>query len=46
MMISGHMWNQIRTPPYVMTNGGSISYITGGFQNQLGIESQIVALLC
>ncbi|CAG8458285.1 11219_t:CDS:2 [Ambispora gerdemannii] len=45
MMISGHMWNHIRTPPYVTTNGGNINYIAGGFQNQYGLESQIVAIL-
>ncbi|RHZ79653.1 hypothetical protein Glove_143g12 [Diversispora epigaea] len=45
MMISGHMWNHIRSPPYVMSNNGQISYIASGFSNQLGMESQIVAMM-
>lgn len=43
MMTSGHMWNHIRKPPYVVPNQGGVSYIAGGFQNQFGLESQIVA---
>ncbi|KAK6222935.1 oligosaccharyl transferase subunit ost3/OST6 [Pestalotiopsis sp. IQ-011] len=39
----GHMFNQIRKVPYVSGDGkGNINYFTGGFQNQLGIETQIV----
>ncbi|CAG8565593.1 8009_t:CDS:2 [Diversispora eburnea] len=45
MMISGHMWNHIRGPPYVLQNNGQISYIASGFSNQLGMESQIVAMM-
>ena len=44
---SGHMYNQIRKVPYVASNGrGGISYFAGGFQNQFGMESQIVAAIC
>ncbi|KAG9292054.1 hypothetical protein G9A89_017954 [Geosiphon pyriformis] len=46
MMISGHMWNHIRTPPYITSTGGSINYVAAGFQSQYGLESQIVAILC
>ncbi|RUS15441.1 hypothetical protein BC937DRAFT_92437, partial [Endogone sp. FLAS-F59071] len=47
MMISGHMWNHIRKPPYVIGNNqGGISYIAQGYQNQIGLESQIVAVMC
>ncbi|RIA96888.1 hypothetical protein C1645_687376 [Glomus cerebriforme] len=45
MMISGHMWNHIRGPPYVMVQGGKINYIASGFSSQLGMESQIVAIM-
>ncbi|KAL1921553.1 uncharacterized protein VTP21DRAFT_11269 [Calcarisporiella thermophila] len=45
MMCSGHMWNQIRKPPYVAGNRGKIQYIASGYQNQYGIESQIIAVL-
>ncbi|CAG8489165.1 3403_t:CDS:2 [Paraglomus brasilianum] len=45
MMTSGHMWNQIRTPPYVISQQGRVSYVASGFQNQLGLESQIVAIM-
>ncbi|KAI7862129.1 hypothetical protein BDF14DRAFT_1876775 [Spinellus fusiger] len=44
VMTSGHMWNRIRTPPYVMPGkNGQINYIASGFQQQLGMESHIVA---
>lgn len=47
LFTSGHMFNHIRGAPYVAGNGkGGVQYITPGFQNQLGIESQIVAALC
>ncbi|KAH8671149.1 hypothetical protein BX600DRAFT_458429 [Xylariales sp. PMI_506] len=43
----GHMFNSIRKTPYVSSDGrGHIGYITGGFQNQLGIETQIVGFIC
>ncbi|KAL0073178.1 hypothetical protein F4703DRAFT_1442419 [Phycomyces blakesleeanus] len=44
VMTSGHMWNRIRNPPYVMPGqNGQINYVASGFQQQLGMESQIVA---
>ncbi|CAG8547422.1 7568_t:CDS:2 [Paraglomus occultum] len=45
MMTSGHMWNQIRTPPYVISQHGRVSYVASGFQSQFGLESQIVAVM-
>jgi len=45
MMISGHMWNHIRGAPYILPQNGKISYIAPGFSSQLGIESQIVAIM-
>lgn len=38
------MWNHIRSPPYIIPQNGKI--IAPGFSSQLGIESQIVAILC
>ncbi|KAG0308210.1 oligosaccharyl transferase subunit ost3/OST6 [Dissophora globulifera] len=47
VMISGHMWNQIRNPPYSMKGrDGSTGYIAAGFQNQFGLETQIIAVIC
>ncbi|KAG5952591.1 hypothetical protein E4U53_000467 [Claviceps sorghi] len=44
LFISGHMFNHIRKVPYVAGDGGrGIVYFTPGFQNQLGLETQIVA---
>jgi oligosaccharyltransferase complex subunit gamma len=44
---SGHMFNHIRQTPYVGGNGkGGISYFAGGFQNQYGLETQIVGAIC
>ncbi|KAG1472598.1 hypothetical protein G6F56_001442 [Rhizopus delemar] len=44
VMTSGHMWNRIRAPAYVVpTQTGQINYIASGFSAQLGIESQIVS---
>ncbi|CAO1635629.1 unnamed protein product [Sympodiomycopsis kandeliae] len=46
IMCSGYMWNNIRSAPYVgMKNGGKIEYFTAGFQNQLGVETQIVSVI-
>ncbi|KAH0599449.1 hypothetical protein MHUMG1_02237 [Metarhizium humberi] len=46
LFISGHMFNHIRKVPYVAGDGkGGITYFTGGFQNQLGLEVQIVAAI-
>ena len=47
LFTSGHMFNQIRKVPYVSGNGhGGLSYFAGGFSNQYGIETQIVAGMC
>jgi len=46
LFTSGHMFNHIRRVPYVANNGkGGISYIAGGFSNQFGMETQIVAVV-
>ncbi|EST09022.1 Oligosaccharyl transferase complex, subunit OST3/OST6 [Kalmanozyma brasiliensis GHG001] len=43
---SGHMWNSIRGAPYIaMGQGGKPEYFAGGFQNQYGVETQIVAAI-
>ncbi|WWC89728.1 uncharacterized protein L201_004653 [Kwoniella dendrophila CBS 6074] len=40
---SGYMWNKIKNAPYVAAGpNGKISWIAGGYQNQLGLESQVV----
>lgn len=47
LFTSGHMFNHIRGVPYVAGNGkGQVSYFAGGFQNQYGLETQIIAALC
>jgi oligosaccharyltransferase complex subunit gamma len=47
LFTSGHMFNHIRNVPYVAPDGrGGISYFAGGFQNQYGLETQIVAAIC
>ena len=47
LFTSGHMFNHIRKVPYVAADGkGGISYFAGGFQNQFGLETQIVAIMC
>ncbi|XHG06378.1 hypothetical protein AWENTII_009577 [Aspergillus wentii] len=47
LFTSGHMFNHIRKVPYVVGDGkGGISYFAGGFQNQFGMETQIVAAIC
>ena len=41
------MFNHIRKVPYVAGDGkGGISYFAGGFSNQFGMETQIVAAMC
>ncbi|RYP47021.1 hypothetical protein DL768_006881 [Monosporascus sp. mg162] len=46
LFTSGHMFNQIRKVPYVTGDGrGGITYFAGGFQNQFGLETQIIAFL-
>ena len=47
LFTSGHMFNHIRKVPYVAGDGkGGISYFAGGFSNQFGMETQIVAAMC
>lgn len=47
IMCSGFMWNKIRGSAYMNVKpGGQIEYFAGGFQNQLGVETQIVATIC
>ncbi|KAF2123405.1 hypothetical protein P153DRAFT_371724 [Dothidotthia symphoricarpi CBS 119687] len=46
LFTSGHMFNHIRKTPYVSGDGkGGISYFAGGFSNQFGLESQIIAAI-
>jgi oligosaccharyltransferase complex subunit gamma len=46
LFTSGHMFNHIRKTPYVAGDGkGGVSYFAGGFSNQFGLESQIVAAI-
>ncbi|EMC95999.1 hypothetical protein BAUCODRAFT_109760 [Baudoinia panamericana UAMH 10762] len=46
LFTSGHMFNHIRKVPYVAQDGrGDVSYFAGGFQNQFGLETQIVAAM-
>ncbi|KAF9973969.1 oligosaccharyl transferase subunit ost3/OST6 [Actinomortierella ambigua] len=46
VMISGHMWNHIRKPPYTIPGkDGSSALMAQGFQNQFGIETQIIAVI-
>lgn len=47
LFTSGHMFNHIRKVPYVSGDGkGGLSYFAGGFSNQFGLETQIVAAIC
>ena len=47
LFTSGHMFNHIRGAPYIAGDGkGGIQYFAGGFQNQYGLESQLVAAMC
>lgn len=47
LFTSGHMFNHIRKVPYVAADQrGGISYFAAGFQNQYGMETQIVAAMC
>lgn len=47
LFTSGHMFNHIRHVPYVSGDGkGGIVYFSPGFQNQFGLETQIVAAIC
>jgi hypothetical protein len=41
------MWNRIKNAPYIgVSQSGHVSWIAGGYQNQLGVESQIVGVTC
>lgn len=47
LFTSGQMFNHIRKAPYMVGDGkGGITYFAGGFQNQFGMETQIVAAIC
>ena len=47
LFTSGHMFNHIRKVPYVSGDGrGGVTYFASGFQNQYGLETQIVAAIC
>lgn len=47
LFTSGHMFNHIRKVPYVSGDGkGGITYFAGGFSNQFGLETQIIAAMC
>lgn len=44
LFTSGTMFNHIRGTPYIASDGrGGVQYFAPGFQNQFGMESQIVA---
>ncbi|KAL7270050.1 oligosaccharyl transferase subunit ost3/OST6 [Rhizina undulata] len=46
LFTSGHMFNHIRRVPYIVNDGrGGVAYIAGGFSNQFGLETQIVAVV-
>ncbi|KAI9368197.1 hypothetical protein BJX61DRAFT_537439 [Aspergillus egyptiacus] len=46
LFTSGHMFSHIRKVPYVVGDGkGGISYFAGGFSNQFGMETQIIAAI-
>jgi len=46
LFTSGHMFNHIRKVPYVVGDGrGGVNYFAGGFQNQYGLETQIIAAM-
>ncbi|KAK3384167.1 hypothetical protein B0T24DRAFT_654476 [Lasiosphaeria ovina] len=46
LFTSGHMFNHIRQVPYVAGDGkGGVTYFASGFQNQYGMETQVVAAM-
>ncbi|PLW06203.1 hypothetical protein PCANC_26646 [Puccinia coronata f. sp. avenae] len=46
LMVSGQMWCQIRSPPYMVKSpSGAPGYIAGGYSNQYGVETQVIASL-
>ncbi|KAL7414619.1 putative dolichyl-diphosphooligosaccharide-protein glycotransferase [Mrakia frigida] len=43
---TGYMWNKIKDAPYmVMDREGRSQWLAGGFSNQYGAESQVVAVI-
>lgn len=47
IMCAGQMWNSIRGAPYMQVGAnGKAEYFAGGFQNQYGAETHIVAVVC
>lgn len=45
-MISGQMWNHIRTPPFVhRTQNGGVAYIHGSSQGQFVLETYFIMLI-
>ena len=44
LFTSGHMFNHIRKVPYV--GGDGRDFFAGGFSNQFGLETQIIAAIC
>ncbi|OXH16078.1 oligosaccharyltransferase complex subunit gamma [Cryptococcus neoformans A1-35-8] len=43
---SGYMWNKIKNAPYVAAGrDGKVQWIAAGYQNQLGLESQVVGAI-
>ncbi|KAI9732870.1 MAG: oligosaccharyl transferase subunit ost3/OST6 [Cirrosporium novae-zelandiae] len=46
LFTTGHMFNHIRKVPYIAGDGkGGVAYFAGGFSNEFGIESQIIAMI-
>jgi len=44
-MVSGQMWNHIRSPPFVHKNNqGQVAYVHGSSQGQFVLETYIIAL--
>lgn len=44
---SGFMWNRIRDAPYMTKDRqGNSQWMVGGFQQQLGAETQVVGVIC
>ncbi len=43
IMTSGYMFTRIRGVPY---SGGGGQWIAGGYQNQYGQETQVIAMIC
>lgn len=45
LFTSGHMFNHIRKVPYIAQGrNGQVAYFAGGFSNQYGVETQIIAV--